>query len=735
MKSIMPNSRSLIAPILASLFLAALAGCGNYGGDSSGPDTSGGGGSTTSQENTTIGLSESEQLEAFTTTVYPVVRQNCAGGCHDTGARSAPFLFANRDESTAYTVITESQKVNLSAPDRSPVVRKLGSPEFHNCGNNCAAIQTEMLAAVMEWAGIIEESGGAAGEQVAVDAIASGVVAYTEGSPDENGERYEANLIAFYDFKTGGGGVVWDQSGVDPPINLQLSGSYEWMDSWGIVFNEGQATASKDNSSKLYSQIATPGVGTQQYTVELWINNENTTQEDARIISYSRFSNERAFSLEQQQYQYEFRQQSLAATSGLDGRESLITYDVDQDAQETLQHVVITHDLFRGRRIYVDSVFTGDEDPVDPARLWTWGTRNFLSLGANREGRGHWRGQIRMLAIYKEALSGEKIRKNFIAGVGKRIRLDFSLRDWTGNDAEVQFSVTSLDNNTYLFCQPTFVGSGINGMRVKNMRVQVNPADTSGPAAEGQGFTNLDVVLTGSRHQVSRGCSLVPRIDGPDQDKFTIVFEELSNFSDPEEDQVYEYEIDLATRPRPPDTGFRDFSRIRATLSSLTGVNPRLDRAVDPNNVETIQEIYETLEGQLPSTVDARAIVSSHQVGVTKLTFEYCVEMVDRPALREAVFGSEFETGNPSFFQSDVATAFADPILSDLLVERFVDHAFGVEQIDDQPLLSEIMDDLDQLRDQLTDPLQCGPCDAERTRSIAKGLCTAVAASAAVMLH
>ena len=107
--------------------------------------------------------------------------------------------------------------------------------------------------------------------------------------------------------------------------------------------------------------------------------------------------------------------------------------------------------------------------------------------------------------------------------------------------------------------------------------------------------------------------------------------------------------------------------------------------------------------------------------------------MVDRQSLREAVFGTEYETGTPSFFDSAVAAAFSDPIAVDLLRDRLVDHVLGVQQIDNQPLKALITQDLDQLIVELT--AQCGACDAERTRSIAKGLCASVLASAPIMVH
>ena len=76
------------------LLLFLLAGCGNYEGGEE------------REEETTIlqassGMSQSEQIAAYETTVYPIVTQNCAGGCHDSGAQGVPFLFANPNVSTA----------------------------------------------------------------------------------------------------------------------------------------------------------------------------------------------------------------------------------------------------------------------------------------------------------------------------------------------------------------------------------------------------------------------------------------------------------------------------------------------------------------------------------------------------------------------------------------------------------------------------------------------------------
>ncbi len=707
------------------LFVSLVAGCGNYTG-----------GGDDEEETTTLqaptGLSQSEQVEAFETTVYPVVTQYCADGCHDTGARGGSFLFANSNITTAYQVITDAQKVDLNDPPQSRVVRRPVA-DFHECGSQCMQIGAEMLAEVEAWAASIEASTGSGG-QLQVTAIASEEVAFADGVEQENDERYEGNLIAFYGFTEGSGDTALDTSGVSPAMNLEVDDA-EWMGGHGLVMDESRLIADRESSIKLYDKIAKPGYGTGQYTVEMWINNANITQENARIVSYARSSGNRNLSLHQQEYQYAVRNRSMAADSGDDGRRELISYADDQDAREALQHVVVTYDSFFGRRIYVDSHFTGDVDDVGGARLWNWNPDAQLVVGSNRSGNNNfWRGQIRMLAIYKQALSDDQIQKNFRAGVGKRVVLSFDVGAWTGTDAELEFSVTEFDAHSYLFCQPTFVGSDLDGIRVKDIRIVLNPADGVTPPAEGQVFINVDQSLSGSQDQVSRQCSLIPKGTGPATDIFAVEFEELALFVDPVSTTPLEYTPSATALALPPEAGFRNFARINATMADLTGVDPFADRAVDPGNVDPVQSIFEQLQQQLPSSFDMRSIVSSHQVGLTKLAFEYCAELVDRPGLRQAVFGSEFEAGIPSFFESDVATAFGNATLADLMSERLTDRMMGTQQLDEQPLRSEVISDMDALRDDLATNCEA-PCGVDETLSVAKGMCTAILSSAPIMVH
>ena len=52
--------------------------------------------------------------------------------------------------------------------------------------------------------------------------LADGIVA-------AGGNRYEQNVIALYEFKTGTGAVAYDTSGVEPAIDMNFNGNVTWV--------------------------------------------------------------------------------------------------------------------------------------------------------------------------------------------------------------------------------------------------------------------------------------------------------------------------------------------------------------------------------------------------------------------------------------------------------------------------------------------------------------------------
>jgi hypothetical protein len=143
-----------------------------------------------------------------------------------------------------------------------------------------------------------------------------------------------------------------------------------------------------------------------------------------------------------------------------------------------------------------------------------------------------------------------------------------------------------------------------------------------------------------------------------------------------------------------------------------------------------VRDSFAELEQQLPGTFDLRTFSSSQQVGIAKLSLEYCDSMVESGPLRTAFFGS-----TPAFqFDQPVTTAFSDQSKRDLIIDRLVDRMLNAN-VAYQPSRDEVRPVLNDLITQLTAGCTAATCDAVRTRNVVKGVCAAVLSSAAVTVH
>ncbi len=693
---------------LALACVLALTACGDYGGSGGG---TGGGGVVLASTPTggSTGATQDEMIAAFSTTVLPLNQQYCAT-CHAGAGPGSPHI-AHPDPATAYSQTMDTQKMSLAAPDTSRLVRRL-AVDFHHCWGNCTMNGMEMQMAIQAFADAINFDAG--GGQ-SVDGLASNTRTFANGVEDNSAERYSGNVIALYEFKEGDGTVALDSSGVDPAMDLTLEGP-TFMSNHGIDIETGRAIATRETSRKLYDRIGDAQTGSQQFSVEAWVVPENTDQDGpARIVTYSNGTNRRNFHLGQVMYNYNFRNRTMAVEGDLNGNPSLQTRDADQDLQATLQHVVVTYDQYRGRRIYVNGDFTDDEEPLEASRLWNWDPSYRFVLGNETSNNRQWVGKLQLVAVYDVALTDAQIRQNFLAGIGKKLTLSFDVSQWAGGLASVEFVVSELDDGSYLFCEPTFVAQNPGSLRVANMRISVNGQI---PAA-GQAFSTIDTVITQSQQLLSRGCSVVAKgPGGVDTDVFALEFEVLGQFQEPV----------VVTFPPPPPpvpsgqvapgVGVRTFARVNETMSSVTGVDP---------NTNGPRQAFEELTQSLPSTTELGAFSSSHQIAIAKLALEYCDRLVETPALRSSFFPG-FDFGAPATTSLDSPgdrALIADPLASSMVGANIVD----------QPTLAEVSTIVDDLLVDLTNGCTPATCDAQRARSIVKGACAAVLGSAAVTIH
>lgn len=98
---------------------------------------------------------EAASLAAFKTTVYPLVRKNCAQ-CHSTETRADAPIIADVDVNLAHAYALT--RVSFRHPEESKLATHLVYAA-HNCwGKDCVDSNTQMVAALKSWAAAVQSS-------------------------------------------------------------------------------------------------------------------------------------------------------------------------------------------------------------------------------------------------------------------------------------------------------------------------------------------------------------------------------------------------------------------------------------------------------------------------------------------------------------------------------------------------------------------------------------------------
>ncbi len=663
-----------------------------------------------------------EDPSLFESTVYPLLTQYCAE-CHSESAPVNPIspFFGSSDVATAYAAA--QSKINLESPADSRFVVRLRS-EFHNCWDDCASNSNAMEAAIQQFSDGIEVA------ELPEEAVHSKALTLLDGIPASSGGRYEVDAIATWQFKAGTGNEAFDTSGVEPALNLTLNGNFEWVGGWGINLQGGSARGSTSNSKKLHDLIK----ATNEYTIEGWVAPGNVTQEGpARIVSYSGGPDTRNFMLGQTLYNYNFLNRST--NSDANGEPALSTANADERLQATLQHVAVTYDPVNGRRIYVNGEYTGDMDGVEPGTLNDWNDTYALVLGAETNNDFLWSGVIKFLSIHNRALTAEQVLQNFEAGVGERFYLLFNISqiinptDRDSSDpqsniarAYIVFEVAQWDSYSYLFNAPFFISLNPDftpeNIPLRGMSIGINGKEPS----VGQAFRNVDMTLDTAEYDVDTG-QAISRLGtiiglerGPSNDEFFLTFEQLADQTNVRVDaDPLPLPTPADANPVAPDIGVRNFDEIYATLSQMTGVSMNHPR---------VRDIYLTVKQQLPAKEDIESFSSSHQMGITQLTIEYCSALMEDTTLRSSTF--------PGFdFEGSVTSSF-DANGRNILISNLLERVMGTG-LTSQPNNAEVTAELNSLIDTLT---SCGgSCEAGRTLKVAKATCAAAAGSAVMTVQ
>jgi concanavalin A-like lectin/glucanase superfamily protein len=677
----------------------------------------------------------------FSTTVYPVLEQFCSD-CHSSssGVKQQPFFAEGPSTdpdawATAYEAA--KAKMDLDNPAASRFVVRLRN-ESHNCWtSSCANDADTMQARIQQLAGNVQPT------QVDPELVTSKALTLHEGTIASGGNRYEASIIALYEFKTGqtcGDSITgvcataFDTSAVDPAMDLHLSGGVKWFGGWGLNFSGGKAQASTASSSKLRTMINATG----EYSIEAWVTPGNVVQEDMRIVSYSGGLTARNFNLGQTMYDYDFFNRSSETDEN--GDPQLSTPAAAEVLQATLQHVVATFDPVEGRKIYVNGVLVASQDPAPGGSLVEWDDTFAFVLGNEVSGDRDWMGVLRLVAVYNRALTPAQITQNFEAGVGEKFFLMFSVSHLTTvPQSYVVMEASQYDSYGYLFRKPFFISldgtAQPNAIDVRGIRIGLNGAE----AHVGQSYANMNTQISTLAYTPETGQVLtelgavVPLEKGPDADEFFLTFDAFGSNT---------FTRDPPLTPDPPDAqdldpvsdiGVRTFDEISATMSVLTGVSQ-----LDPGVRATFDEVRQSM----PAIPSIDAFLSSHQAAIAQLAIEYCDAMVNEMVANPALAAQRFP-GFPFTAGTAVAWPAAGSPTEDLFFNPLLDRVLGVTQIGTQPARQAVKDELTDLVHggvSVTPPrpglVSMGPTtDAARTQTIAKAVCAAAVGNGAALVQ
>jgi mono/diheme cytochrome c family protein len=611
---------------------------------------------------------DADGITSFTTlpsgpmSLHGLLTTNCSG-CHVSTSRSAqaPF-FAESDAAKAYEELKSSQKIDLDDPANSRVVVRLRN-EFHNCWTpagvdpnapldvKCGAAADLMQAAVEAFAATLPV------DSVDSSLVYSKALKLSDAIVASGGNRHEANVVALYEFKSGVGNIAYDTSGVEPAMNLTLTGdtgSYDWVRGYGVEFKDptAKAQASVVSSTKLYDYIKDVG----EYSIEAWVVPSNVTQEGpAQIVSYTGTNGDTNFTLGQSLYEYDVLNRTDA--TGADGGPATETQN--ETLQATLQHVVVTVDPVGGRKVYVDGQLK-ETDTTNLGNLTNWSSNYAFVLGNNQGRSRPWSGKIRLLAVHNRALTLEQIQQNFDVGVGQKYLMLFNVSAYTGNvDDYVMFEVSEFDNYSYLFTKPMFINlaaTPVTGrsIHIQGMRIGVNGKEVS----VGQAYRNMDQTIpaTATSDELKAGILLsnigtvIASQKGGGNDEFFLTFADFNgNTHAYTEATPTPPPVDpgLPAKPQVSDIGVKTFDEINHSMAKMTGVSPLV----------TMDE-YNVLKQQFPSVENINGFLSAHQMAIAQLSIAYCDALVEDSTLRTSFFGSfPFNSAVDSAFGSGDSAA------------------------------------------------------------------------------
>ena len=226
--------------------------------------------------------------------------------------------------------------------------------------------------------------------------------------------RVTDGLVVLYEFNEGSGATVGDSSGVGTPLDLTIdnTGNITWL-SGVLRIDSGTIVQSGGAATKVFNALT----ASDEITIEAWVKPANDTQDGpARIVTYSKNTSKRNFTLAQDEDEYITR---LRTDDGSTSDNGTPSQDTGSGTLTTsLTHVVFTYvSSTTARKTYIDgSVEASDTTIAGDFDNWDSGSDFELALANELTENRDWLGEFYLVAIYDSALSASEVTQNFNAG-------------------------------------------------------------------------------------------------------------------------------------------------------------------------------------------------------------------------------------------------------------------------------------------------------------------------------
>lgn len=240
----------------------------------------------------------------------------------------------------------------------------------------------------------------------ASDAASDVVDATSDDGPPP--PRVNSDIVVLYTFDEGSGNTVKDVSGNGTPLDLKIKDLFltEWHPGY-LKIKSSTIVASATPATKIYNACT----ASEEITVEAWVTPASTTQiGPARIVTFSPNTNERNFTLAQDNDQYFMRLRTSVTTSN--GEPPVLTLPGTLTTE--LTHVLYTRAKDATATIYLNGTIQGTGKVV--GNLSPWVDTNKLGLANEHTLDRVWFGDLHLVAVYSRALTKEEAIQNFQAG-------------------------------------------------------------------------------------------------------------------------------------------------------------------------------------------------------------------------------------------------------------------------------------------------------------------------------